>query len=204
MGARSGAPSGFALYQSSFSKPPVAVQLPQPDVSANRDAPHSSSTSSSTTKSSERSSTRLAGRASFCSAVSPRAKLRCWNGCATSCASGTMSQSSSTSTSRRRRTSPRRAAAGCLSNFVIADITNPKSSPLELQATVPEIIVPFQPIIEQGEKPFAMLQDLWIKHRDWVFEPIEYSSIDRLIETMDGGDHRPRREAVRRAGGAES
>jgi hypothetical protein len=72
-----------------------------------------------------------------------------------------------------------------LSKFVIADITNPKSSPLELQATIPEIMVPFQPIIEQGEKPFAMLQDLWIKHRDWVFEPIEYSSIDRLIETMD-------------------
>ena len=72
-----------------------------------------------------------------------------------------------------------------LSKFVIADITNPKSSPLELQATVPEIMVPFQPIIEHGEKPFAMLQDLWIKHRDWVFEPIEYSSVDRLIETMD-------------------
>ena len=72
-----------------------------------------------------------------------------------------------------------------LSKFVIADITNPKSSPLELQATVPEIMVPFQPIIEEGEKPFAMLQDLWIKHRDWVFEPIEYSSVDRLIETMD-------------------
>jgi hypothetical protein len=72
-----------------------------------------------------------------------------------------------------------------MSKFVIADITNPKSSPLELQATVPEIMVPFQPIIEQGEKPFAMLQDLWIKHRDWVFEPIEYSSVDRLVETMD-------------------
>jgi hypothetical protein len=24
-------------------------------------------------------------------------------------------------------------------------------------------MVPFQSIIEQGEKPFAMLQDLWIK-----------------------------------------
>ena len=72
-----------------------------------------------------------------------------------------------------------------LSKFVIADITNPKSSPLELQATVPEIMVPFQPIIAQGEEPFAMLQDLWIKHRDWVFEPIEYSSVDRLVETMD-------------------
>jgi hypothetical protein len=69
-----------------------------------------------------------------------------------------------------------------LSKFVIADITNPKSSPLELQATVPEIMVPFQPIIEQGERPFAILQDLWIKHRDWVFDPIEYSSVDRLIE----------------------
>ena len=40
MGERSDAPRLLALYQSSFSKPPVAVQLPQPDVSANRDAPH--------------------------------------------------------------------------------------------------------------------------------------------------------------------
>jgi len=46
-------------------------------------------------------------------------------------------------------------------------------------------MVPFQPIIEQGERPFAMLQDLWIKHRDWVFAPIEYSSVDKLVETMD-------------------
>jgi uncharacterized protein YjbI with pentapeptide repeats len=53
-----------------------------------------------------------------------------------------------------------------LSKFVIADITNPKSAPLELQATVPEIMVPFRPIIEEGEKPFAMLQDLWSKHRE--------------------------------------
>jgi uncharacterized protein YjbI with pentapeptide repeats len=78
-----------------------------------------------------------------------------------------------------------------MSKFVIADVTNPKSSPLELQATVPEIMVPFQPIIEQGEKPFAMLQDLWIKNRDWVFEPIEYSSVDRLVETMDAEIIRP-------------
>jgi hypothetical protein len=47
-----------------------------------------------------------------------------------------------------------------LSKFVIADISNPKSSPLELQATVAEIRIPFQPIIQEGEQPFAMLQDL--------------------------------------------
>jgi uncharacterized protein YjbI with pentapeptide repeats len=78
-----------------------------------------------------------------------------------------------------------------LSKFVIADITNPKSAPLELQATVPEIMVPFRPIIEEGEKPFAMLQDLWIKHRDWVFEPIYYSSVDALIASLDEKIIRP-------------
>jgi uncharacterized protein YjbI with pentapeptide repeats len=72
-----------------------------------------------------------------------------------------------------------------LSHFVIADITNPKSAPLELQATVPEIMVPFRPIIEEGEKPFAMLEDLWIKHREWVFEPLYYSSLDALIGALD-------------------
>jgi hypothetical protein len=45
-----------------------------------------------------------------------------------------------------------------LSHFVIADITNPKSAPLELQATVPEVMVPFRPIIQEGEKPFAVLE----------------------------------------------
>jgi len=51
-----------------------------------------------------------------------------------------------------------------MSRFVIADVTKPKSAPLELQATVPELMVPFRPIIEEGEKPFAMLEDLWIQY----------------------------------------
>ncbi len=34
-----------------------------------------------------------------------------------------------------------------LSRFIIADITNPKSSPLELQATMPDYMVPYVPII---------------------------------------------------------
>jgi hypothetical protein len=78
-----------------------------------------------------------------------------------------------------------------LSHFVIADVTNPKSTPLELQATVPEIMVPFQPIIEEGEQPFSMLQDLWIKHRDWVLEPIYYPSLDKLVAALDAEIIRP-------------
>jgi Pentapeptide repeats (8 copies) len=72
-----------------------------------------------------------------------------------------------------------------MSRFVIADVTNPRSAPLELQATVPELMVPFRPIIEEGEKPFAMLEDLWIQYREWVFEPLYYSSPEALVAALD-------------------
>ena len=50
----------------------------------------------------------------------------------------------------RPATQQRRTPAG-LSKFVIADVTNPRAAPLELQALVPETMVPFQPIIEKGK-----------------------------------------------------
>jgi hypothetical protein len=53
-----------------------------------------------------------------------------------------------------------------MSKFVIADISNPRSAPLELQATVPDIMVPFKPVIAEGQEPFAMLQDLLTAHSD--------------------------------------
>jgi uncharacterized protein YjbI with pentapeptide repeats len=69
-----------------------------------------------------------------------------------------------------------------LSHFVIADVTNPRSAPLELQLTVPEIMVPFLPIIEEGQKPVAMLEGLF--KYDWVFEPLYYSSLDALVGAL--------------------
>jgi uncharacterized protein YjbI with pentapeptide repeats len=83
-----------------------------------------------------------------------------------------------------------RVLAG-LSHFVIADITSPRSTPLELQATVPECMIPFVPILEKGEEPFAMFTDLWIKHREWVLDPIRYPSVDRLVEVFDDEIVRP-------------
>jgi hypothetical protein len=74
-----------------------------------------------------------------------------------------------------------------LSKFVIVDITNPRSAPLELQATVPDYMVPFVPILQKGdeENPFAMLVDLKNKH-DWVLQPvIRYPTVDRLIEVLE-------------------
>lgn len=69
-----------------------------------------------------------------------------------------------------------------LSYFVIADVTNPKSSPLELQATIPDLLVPFVPIIQEGEMPFAMIEGL--QQRPWVLRTISYDSLDTLIEIL--------------------
>jgi hypothetical protein len=76
-----------------------------------------------------------------------------------------------------------RTLAG-ISAFILADITSQKSVPQEAQATILEYMVPFVPIIEAGETPWAMFQDLWIKYRDWVFEPLYYRSIDDLIPRL--------------------
>jgi uncharacterized protein YjbI with pentapeptide repeats len=70
-----------------------------------------------------------------------------------------------------------------LSKFVIVDITNPRSAPLELQATVPDYMVPFVPILQDGEQPFAMFVDLQNKY-DWVLQPVIEPSVDRLIEVL--------------------
>ena len=78
-----------------------------------------------------------------------------------------------------------------LSKFVIVDITNPRSTPLELQAAVPDYMVPFVPILEKDHDPFAMFVDLQNKY-DWVLKPvIEYSSIDRLVEVFEEEIVRP-------------
>ena len=70
-----------------------------------------------------------------------------------------------------------------LSYFVIADITNPKSSPLELEATVPDYQIPFVPIIQEGEQPFAMMVDLQKKY-DWVLDTLSYDSIETLMNAL--------------------
>jgi hypothetical protein len=68
-----------------------------------------------------------------------------------------------------------------MARFVIADISNPKSSPLELQATVPNYMIPFVPILQIGEEPFEMFKDLKHKYNDWVLDPLKYDSIENLL-----------------------
>ncbi|VAW17136.1 hypothetical protein MNBD_BACTEROID05-254, partial [hydrothermal vent metagenome] len=71
------------------------------------------------------------------------------------------------------------------SKFIIADISNPKCAPLELQATMPDYMIPFVPIIHEDEKPFAMFKDLNQKYGDWVLELLRYDSVDNLIDVLE-------------------
>jgi Pentapeptide repeats (8 copies) len=71
-----------------------------------------------------------------------------------------------------------------MSCFVIADITNPRSAPLELQATVPDYMIPFVPILQDGESEFSMFSNLQIKY-DWVLGTLEYDSSQSLIDVLD-------------------
>jgi Pentapeptide repeats (8 copies) len=72
-----------------------------------------------------------------------------------------------------------------LSRFIIADITNPKASPLELQAIMPYYMIPFVPIIYEDEEPFAMFRDLRQKYGEWVLDVLEYDSVANLLEVME-------------------
>ena len=70
-----------------------------------------------------------------------------------------------------------------MSMFVIADLTNPKSTPLELEATVKQFKIPYLPIIDISvdPRPFAMLVDLQNSFH-WVLPTLGYESKEDLLD----------------------
>jgi hypothetical protein len=82
-----------------------------------------------------------------------------------------------------------------LSLFVIADITNQRSVPLELQATVPDYMVPFVSMVERGQPVFGMFDDLPAKY-DWALPLLEYGSRESLLAAFDAKVIRPALDKV--------
>jgi hypothetical protein len=70
-----------------------------------------------------------------------------------------------------------------MSMFVIADLTSPKSTPLELEATVKQFKIPYIPIIDISvdPRPFAMLVDSQ-KSFHWVLPTRNYESKEDLLD----------------------
>jgi len=70
-----------------------------------------------------------------------------------------------------------------LSRFIIADISDPKSIPLELQAVVPDLAVPVQPLLLSGQNEFSMFVDLRKKYH-WVLATHQYTDIADLLASL--------------------
>jgi hypothetical protein len=68
-----------------------------------------------------------------------------------------------------------------MARFIIADLTEPSSIPKELEAIVPHLAVPVQPLLE-GERPYAMFTDYW--KYDWVLPVHRYDGLDALLGTL--------------------
>ena len=73
-----------------------------------------------------------------------------------------------------------------MARFIIADLTLPRSIPQELQAIVPDLAIPIQPILMKGvDSEYAMFQDLRRKYH-WVLKTYEYQGLDELLAGLEG------------------
>jgi hypothetical protein len=70
-----------------------------------------------------------------------------------------------------------------MARFVIADLTDPSSIPKELEAVVPGLAVPVQPLLlGDSSGPYAMFKDYW--KYDWVLPVYQYEGIEQLLPTL--------------------
>lgn len=69
-----------------------------------------------------------------------------------------------------------------MARFIIADLTDPSSIPQELQAIVPHLAKPVQPLLEGASRPYAMFRDY--RMYDWVLPVHRYEGLDPLLATL--------------------
>jgi hypothetical protein len=69
-----------------------------------------------------------------------------------------------------------------MARFIIADLTDPSSIPKELEAIIPGLAVPVQPLLEGSSRPYAMFKDYW--KYEWVLPLYRYESLEHLLLTL--------------------
>jgi Pentapeptide repeats (8 copies) len=69
-----------------------------------------------------------------------------------------------------------------MARFIIADLTDPSSIPKELEAIIPSLAVPVQPLLEGASRPYAMFKDYW--KYEWVLPVYRYEGLEPLLATL--------------------
>jgi hypothetical protein len=69
-----------------------------------------------------------------------------------------------------------------MARFIVADLTDPSSIPKELEAIVPGLAVPVQPLLEGASRPYAMFKDYW--KYDWVLPVYRYEGLEPLLAAL--------------------
>ena len=70
-----------------------------------------------------------------------------------------------------------------MARFIIADLTDPSSVPKELEAIVPHVAVPVQPLLEGSSRPYAMFHEYYWKY-EWVLPVYRYEALEPLLATL--------------------
>jgi uncharacterized protein YjbI with pentapeptide repeats len=71
-----------------------------------------------------------------------------------------------------------------MARFVIADLTDPSSIPQELQAIIPSVRVPVQPLLLEGSSLYSMFKDFDPQDFHWVLPVYRYKKPEQLLATL--------------------
>jgi hypothetical protein len=71
-----------------------------------------------------------------------------------------------------------------MARFIIADLTDPSSIPQELQAIIPSVRVPIQPLLLEGSSLYSMFKDFDPRDYHWVLPVYHYKEPEQLLATL--------------------
>src|SRR5262249_49465946 len=71
-----------------------------------------------------------------------------------------------------------------MARFIIADLTDPSSIPQELQAIIPSVRVPVQPLLLEGSSLYSMFKDFDPQDFHWVLPVYRYKEPEHLLATL--------------------
>jgi hypothetical protein len=71
-----------------------------------------------------------------------------------------------------------------MARFIIADLTDPSSIPQELQAIIPSVRVPVQPLLLEGSSLYSMFKDFDPQDFHWVLPVYRYKEPKQLLATL--------------------